>query len=190
MHCRKLESQLQAVLFHMVISCVSQRNHVFVCVCVCECVLFLRILSLCCQILIKEVVRQKDSELEVGSVQHSAAPKGKGPDGENPEASGSSSPAEGSLKAERNGNTVEPHGGAPRGAFETRAFETRALANGKTQTLLKTSSKRKISQQKEKKATQMLAIVLGKQTHTHKHTHTIYMAILKHTFTHSHINCV
>ncbi|XP_031440114.1 dopamine receptor D2a [Clupea harengus] len=112
-------------------------------------------------ILIKEVVRQKDSELEVGSVQHSAAPKGKGPDGENPEASGSSSPAEGSLKAERNGNTVEPHGGAPRGAFETRAFETRALANGKTQTLLKTSSKRKISQQKEKKATQMLAIVLA-----------------------------
>lgn len=38
-----------------------------------------------------------------------------------------------------------------------------ALRNGKTQTSLKTMSKRKISQQKEKKATQMLAIVLGKQ---------------------------
>ncbi|TNN01850.1 hypothetical protein fugu_011232 [Takifugu bimaculatus] len=36
-----------------------------------------------------------------------------------------------------------------------------ALRNGKTQTSLKTLSKRKISQQKEKKATQMLAIVLG-----------------------------
>ncbi|XP_075892166.1 dopamine receptor D2a [Nelusetta ayraudi] len=36
-----------------------------------------------------------------------------------------------------------------------------ALRNGKTQTSLKTMSKRKISQQKEKKATQMLAIVLG-----------------------------
>lgn len=36
-----------------------------------------------------------------------------------------------------------------------------ALRNGKTQTSLKTMSKRKISQHKEKKATQMLAIVLG-----------------------------
>ncbi|CAF97490.1 unnamed protein product, partial [Tetraodon nigroviridis] len=36
-----------------------------------------------------------------------------------------------------------------------------ALRNGKTQTSLKTLSKRKISQHKEKKATQMLAIVLG-----------------------------
>lgn len=37
-----------------------------------------------------------------------------------------------------------------------------ALRNGKTQTSLKTMNKRKISQHKEKKATQMLAIVLGK----------------------------
>lgn len=40
-----------------------------------------------------------------------------------------------------------------------------ALHNGKTQTSLKSISKRKISQQKEKKATQMLAIVLGKFVH-------------------------
>ncbi|KAK7882555.1 hypothetical protein WMY93_028729 [Mugilogobius chulae] len=42
-----------------------------------------------------------------------------------------------------------------------KAFQTQALPNGKTQTSVKTLSKRKISQQKEKKATQMLAIVLG-----------------------------
>ncbi|XP_072319248.1 dopamine receptor D2a [Eucyclogobius newberryi] len=42
-----------------------------------------------------------------------------------------------------------------------KAFQTQALPNGKTQTSIKTLSKRKISQQKEKKATQMLAIVLG-----------------------------
>uniref|UniRef100_A0A8C8DXP8 Dopamine receptor D2a n=1 Tax=Oryzias sinensis TaxID=183150 RepID=A0A8C8DXP8_9TELE len=42
-----------------------------------------------------------------------------------------------------------------------KAFQTQALPNGKTQTSVKTMSKRKISQQKEKKATQMLAIVLG-----------------------------
>lgn len=40
-----------------------------------------------------------------------------------------------------------------------------ALHNGKTQTSLKSITKRKISQQKEKKATQMLAIVLGKFVH-------------------------
>ncbi len=37
---------------------------------------------------------------------------------------------------------------------------------GKTQTSVKTLNKRKISQQKEKKATQMLAIVLGKYCFT------------------------
>uniref|UniRef100_A0A667Y4G5 Dopamine receptor D2a n=1 Tax=Myripristis murdjan TaxID=586833 RepID=A0A667Y4G5_9TELE len=42
-----------------------------------------------------------------------------------------------------------------------KAFQTQALPNGKTQTSVKSMSKRKISQQKEKKATQMLAIVLG-----------------------------
>uniref|UniRef100_A0A3P9QFT7 Dopamine receptor D2a n=1 Tax=Poecilia reticulata TaxID=8081 RepID=A0A3P9QFT7_POERE len=42
-----------------------------------------------------------------------------------------------------------------------KAFQTQALPNGKTQSSVKNMSKRKISQQKEKKATQMLAIVLG-----------------------------
>ncbi|XP_036380101.1 D(2) dopamine receptor A-like [Megalops cyprinoides] len=42
-----------------------------------------------------------------------------------------------------------------------KAFETEALPNGKTHTSIKTLNKRKISQHKEKKATQMLAIVLG-----------------------------
>ena len=45
-----------------------------------------------------------------------------------------------------------------------KAYQTQALPNGKTQTSVKTMSKRKISQQKEKKATQMLAIVLGQCT--------------------------
>lgn len=40
-------------------------------------------------------------------------------------------------------------------------FEIQTLPNGKTRTSLKSLSRRKLSQQKEKKATQMLAIVLG-----------------------------
>lgn len=40
-------------------------------------------------------------------------------------------------------------------------FEIQTMPNGKTRTSLKTMSRRKLSQQKEKKATQMLAIVLG-----------------------------
>ncbi|XP_058145032.1 D(2) dopamine receptor isoform X1 [Dasypus novemcinctus] len=40
-------------------------------------------------------------------------------------------------------------------------FEIQTMPNGKTRTSLKTISRRKLSQQKEKKATQMLAIVLG-----------------------------
>ncbi|KAG9351478.1 hypothetical protein JZ751_022728 [Albula glossodonta] len=40
-------------------------------------------------------------------------------------------------------------------------IETQALSNGKAQTSVKAINKRKMSQQKEKKATQMLAIVLG-----------------------------
>uniref|UniRef100_A0AC11C8Z3 Dopamine receptor D2 n=2 Tax=Caprinae TaxID=9963 RepID=A0AC11C8Z3_SHEEP len=40
-------------------------------------------------------------------------------------------------------------------------FEIQSMPNGKTRTSLKTMSRRKLSQQKEKKATQMLAIVLG-----------------------------
>ncbi|XP_006642348.1 dopamine receptor D2a [Lepisosteus oculatus] len=64
------------------------------------------------------------------------------------------SPADSPVKAEKNGHTRE----LPKAA---KAFEIQAMPNGKTRTSVKTLSKRKLSQQKEKKATQMLAIVLG-----------------------------
>lgn len=57
-------------------------------------------------------------------------------------------------RAEKNGDPAKEAQGNPAPVV--------ALRNGKTQTSLKTMSKRKISQHKEKKATQMLAIVLGK----------------------------
>ncbi|NXQ97430.1 DRD2 protein, partial [Sagittarius serpentarius] len=57
-------------------------------------------------------------------------------------------------KVEKNGHTKEtPH--------TAKVFEIQSMPNGKTRTSLKTVSRRKLSQQKEKKATQMLAIVLG-----------------------------
>lgn len=62
---------------------------------------------------------------------------------------------EAGVKPERNGNTSNI-------AKVTKAFEIQVSPNGKTQTSVKSLNKRKISQQKEKKATQMLAIVLGK----------------------------
>ncbi|XP_067103168.1 dopamine receptor D2a [Osmerus mordax] len=69
-------------------------------------------------------------------------------------------PPKEALKTQKNGDTgpKEIQAEPPR---VTKAFQTQALPNGKTQTSVKTMSKRKISQQKEKKATQMLAIVLG-----------------------------
>ncbi|XP_023672044.2 dopamine receptor D2b [Paramormyrops kingsleyae] len=66
------------------------------------------------------------------------------------------SPAEIRLEGERNGHTKDAL--VPKA---TKAFETEALPGGKTRSTVKSLSKRKISQQKEKKATQMLAIVLG-----------------------------
>ncbi|XP_018610682.2 dopamine receptor D2b [Scleropages formosus] len=66
------------------------------------------------------------------------------------------SPAESRLNGEKNGHAKDVL--VPRA---TKAFETQALPSGKTRTTVKALSKRKISQQKEKKATQMLAIVLG-----------------------------
>ncbi|XP_010117677.1 PREDICTED: D(2) dopamine receptor isoform X3 [Chlamydotis macqueenii] len=57
-------------------------------------------------------------------------------------------------KIEKNGHAKEtPH--------TAKVFEIQSMPNGKTRTSLKTVSRRKLSQQKEKKATQMLAIVLG-----------------------------
>nr|XP_009511788.1 PREDICTED: D(2) dopamine receptor isoform X3 [Phalacrocorax carbo] len=57
-------------------------------------------------------------------------------------------------KVEKNGHAKEtPH--------TAKVFEIQSMPNGKTRISLKTVSRRKLSQQKEKKATQMLAIVLG-----------------------------
>ncbi|NWV06804.1 DRD2 protein, partial [Ptilonorhynchus violaceus] len=57
-------------------------------------------------------------------------------------------------KVEKNGHAKEPH-------HTAKVFEIHSLPNGKTRNLLKAVIRRKLSQQKEKKATQMLAIVLG-----------------------------
>uniref|UniRef100_A0A8C5IEQ2 Dopamine receptor D2 n=1 Tax=Junco hyemalis TaxID=40217 RepID=A0A8C5IEQ2_JUNHY len=57
-------------------------------------------------------------------------------------------------KVEKNGHAKESH-------HTAKVFEIHSLPNGKTRNLLKAVIRRKMSQQKEKKATQMLAIVLG-----------------------------
>uniref|UniRef100_A0A8C3X681 Dopamine receptor D2 n=1 Tax=Cyanoderma ruficeps TaxID=181631 RepID=A0A8C3X681_9PASS len=57
--------------------------------------------------------------------------------------------------------TVEKNGHAKESHHTARVFEIHSLPNGKTRNLLKAVIRRKLSQQKEKKATQMLAIVLG-----------------------------
>ncbi|NWV61252.1 DRD2 protein, partial [Malurus elegans] len=57
-------------------------------------------------------------------------------------------------KVEKNGHAKESH-------HTAKVFEIHSLPNGKTRNLLKAVIRRKLSQQKEKKATQMLAIVLG-----------------------------
>ncbi|XP_036283964.1 D(2) dopamine receptor isoform X2 [Pipistrellus kuhlii] len=59
-----------------------------------------------------------------------------------------------SAKPEKNGHAKDH----PKIA---KIFEIQSMPNGKTRTSLKTLSRRKLSQQKERKATQMLAIVLG-----------------------------
>ncbi|XP_009570108.2 D(2) dopamine receptor isoform X3 [Cuculus canorus] len=56
---------------------------------------------------------------------------------------------------------VEKNGHAKESPHTAKVFEIQSMPNGKTRTSLKTVSRRKLSQQKEKKATQMLAIVLG-----------------------------
>uniref|UniRef100_A0A8C8S577 Dopamine receptor D2 n=1 Tax=Pelusios castaneus TaxID=367368 RepID=A0A8C8S577_9SAUR len=55
----------------------------------------------------------------------------------------------------------KPNGHAQDSPKTAKVFEIQSMPNGKTRTSLKTMSRRKLSQQKEKKATQMLAIVLG-----------------------------
>ncbi|XP_041030279.1 D(2) dopamine receptor A-like isoform X2 [Carcharodon carcharias] len=64
------------------------------------------------------------------------------------------SPGGSPVKGEKNGHPKDI-------TKAPKAFEIQSLPNGKTRTSLKSLSKRKLSQQKEKKATQMLAIVLG-----------------------------
>ncbi|XP_038610037.1 D(2) dopamine receptor isoform X1 [Tachyglossus aculeatus] len=66
----------------------------------------------------------------------------------------STGPTDSPPRPQRNGLAR----GAPRVA---KMFEIQNLRNGKMRTSLKALSRRKLSQQKEKKATQMLAIVLG-----------------------------
>ncbi|NXL96008.1 DRD2 protein, partial [Alectura lathami] len=57
---------------------------------------------------------------------------------------------------------VEKNGHAKENPHTAKVFEIQSMPNGKTRsTLLKAMNRRKLSQQKEKKATQMLAIVLG-----------------------------
>uniref|UniRef100_A0A8C3SD13 Dopamine receptor D2 n=1 Tax=Chelydra serpentina TaxID=8475 RepID=A0A8C3SD13_CHESE len=58
-------------------------------------------------------------------------------------------------------STTEKNGHAKDNPKTAKVFEIQSMPNGKTRTSLKTMSRRKLSQQKEKKATQMLAIVLG-----------------------------
>ncbi|XP_052413496.1 D(2)-like dopamine receptor [Carassius gibelio] len=75
------------------------------------------------------------------------------------------SPIHGPLshnECQSNGDDKNGHAKEVQTPKEAKLVETQALHNGKTQTTLtKTMSKRKMYQHKEKKATQMLAIVLG-----------------------------
>ncbi|XP_018598250.1 dopamine receptor D2a [Scleropages formosus] len=92
--------------------------------------------------------RQKST----GRTPHLIAPTGPDP----VQSSAPPSSADSPLAAARNGHANDSHT-----LSATKAFETLALPNGKTRSSVKSLSKRKISQHKEKKATQMLAIVLG-----------------------------
>ncbi|NXG63757.1 DRD2 protein, partial [Hemiprocne comata] len=56
---------------------------------------------------------------------------------------------------------VEKNGHAKATPHTAKVFEIHSMPNGKIRTFLKAVNRRKLSQQKEKKATQMLAIVLG-----------------------------
>ncbi|XP_037328290.1 dopamine receptor D2a [Pungitius pungitius] len=78
-------------------------------------------------------------------------------------ASPTSTPPTPPMDDRNAGKNVDPTTEAPGDPAPAvaKSFQAQALPNGKIQTSVKTMSKRKISQQKEKKATQMLAIVLG-----------------------------
>ncbi|XP_030632949.1 dopamine receptor D2a isoform X2 [Chanos chanos] len=93
--------------------------------------------------------KERKPEHTVGHQQHSQPVNTK-----TTEMSVASSLPEASFNTRKNGSTKN----VPKVA---KAFEIQASPNGKTQTSVRTCNKRKISHQKEKKATQMLAIVLG-----------------------------
>ncbi|XP_074018472.1 D(2) dopamine receptor isoform X1 [Numenius arquata] len=65
------------------------------------------------------------------------------------------------LQALDSSGKVEKNGHAKETPYTAKVFEIQSMPNGKTRALLKTVTRRKLAQQKEKKATQMLAIVLG-----------------------------
>jgi len=68
-------------------------------------------------------------------------------------------------ECQSNGDEKNGHAKEVQTPKEAKPVLTQVLPNGKTQTTVtKTMSKRKIYQHKEKKATQMLAIVLGEIT--------------------------
>uniref|UniRef100_A0A673YQU3 Dopamine receptor D2a n=1 Tax=Salmo trutta TaxID=8032 RepID=A0A673YQU3_SALTR len=135
------------------------------------------VVDLCQQIFIKEVAHEGD-DMELDEVTNCNPQKQKNVDnatatpvshqllpptkGNTSPTSVSPSPPEGSLKVEKNSDSKDILAEVPK---VSKVFQTEALPNGKTQTSIKQQptlmSKRKISQQKEKKATQMLAIVLG-----------------------------
>lgn len=92
-----------------------------------------------------------------------------------PEAGQRLSPLKADIpsQAERQVNGEEKNGHFKEGQspIAGKALETQALPNGKTRTALtKAQCKKKMSQHKEKKATQMLAIVLGKWDFAFSHS--------------------
>lgn len=115
------------------------------------------------QLVIKEVMQQ-DSNVEVGLTASPSPPK---KSKLAPTAAGSVMAGQSSappLQEEWQPSCDEKNGHSKDGQMPAVAkdFQTQGLSNGKTRSnVTKPMSKRKMSQHKEKKATQMLAIVLG-----------------------------
>uniref|UniRef100_A0A8B9F9Z0 Dopamine receptor D2 n=1 Tax=Amazona collaria TaxID=241587 RepID=A0A8B9F9Z0_9PSIT len=65
------------------------------------------------------------------------------------------------VKSNGMASNREKNGHAKETPHTAKVFEAQSLPNGKTRNFLKALSRRKLSQQKEKRATKMLAIVLG-----------------------------
>lgn len=117
------------------------------------------------QIFIKEVANNENDESQMDEITNLNPPKQRTLEQTGESQHGllldsnhreiDTAPSAPEVKPARNGKTYD--------ATKTaKVFETQVSPSGKMQTSVKSISKRKISQQKEKKATQMLAIVLGK----------------------------